>query len=325
MSLSTPLASSESNTGRDPPVRILVVCGPTASGKTDLAIELALQLDAEIVGADSRQVYRHMEVGTAKPSAEARRRVRHHLIDIVDPDQPFDVADWRALAHAALTDITARGHLAIVCGGTGLYLRSLLKGLFAGPAADEALRRSLEAEEERQKGALHARLSAVDPASAARIHPNDVLRLVRALEVFERSGEPLSLWHERHRLAERPFEALVLEVVRPAEELRERIDVRALAMVEAGIVDEVRRLGETYDLEAKAFSAIGYREAIACLHGDLPVEELPAAISRATRAYAKRQRVWLRGQMSTEPVDARDLKEALSKARDFLATRGGIG
>jgi len=321
VSLVTPLISSERDSRNVAPVRILVVCGPTASGKTRLAIELALQLDAEIIGADSRQVYRHMDIGTAKPSAEERRRVRHHLIDVVDPDQPFDVADWRALAQSALADTTARGRVVIVCGGTGLYLRSLLKGLFTGPPADEALRRSLEAEEAREKGALHARLSVVDPASAARIHPNDVLRLVRALEVYERSGEPLSVWHERHGLAERPFEALALEVLRPPEELQARIDARALAMVKAGIVEEVRRLGEIYDLDAKAFSAIGYREAIACLRGHLPVEDLPVAISRATRAYAKRQRVWLRGQMSTEPVDARDVKEALSKARKFLATR----
>jgi len=317
--------STERTTRSGQPVRILVVCGPTASGKTGLAIELAIQLDAEIIGADSRQVYRHMDVGTAKPSAEEQRRVRHHLIDVVEPDQPFDVADWRGLAHAALADITARGHVAIVCGGTGLYLRSLLKGLFAGPPADATLRRSLEAEEARKKGVLHERLSAVDPASAARIHPNDVLRLVRALEVYERSGEPLSAWHERHRLAEQPFEALVLEVVRPAQELRARIDARALAMVEAGIVEEVRRLGETYDLDTKAFSAIGYREAIDCLRGRLTVEDLSPAIARATRAYAKRQRVWLRGQMSTEPVYPQDVEEVLAKARHFLATRGGIG
>lgn len=310
---------------RDLPARVVVVCGPTASGKTDLAVTLALELGAEIVGADSRQVYRHMNIGTAKPSAEQQRLVPHHLIDIVEPDVAFDVADWRECALRALADIGARGRVAIVCGGTGLYLRTLLQGLFAGPPADPALRRSLEAEERQAPGTLHARLAAVDPASAARIHRNDITRVVRALEVYERSGEPLSAWHERHRLAERPFDALVIEVVRPPEELRVRIDTRAHAMVEAGIVDEVRRLGATYDLEAKAFSAIGYREARDCLRGRLAGNELAMAIARATRAYAKRQRVWLRGQMSTVPVAADDIETASAKARDFLATRESIG
>lgn len=307
------------------PRRILVVCGLTASGKTDLAVDLALRVGGEIVGADSRQVYRHMDVGTAKPSAQAQRQVRHHLVDVVNPDEPFDVADWRALALAAMADIGSRGRVAIVCGGTGLYLRSLLRGLFAGPPADAELRRSLEAEEAQRPGTLHVRLAGVDPVSAARIHPNDTLRIVRALEVYERSGEPLSAWHERHRLAEQLFDALVIEVVRPADELRARIDARALAMVEEGIVEEVRRLSALYDLESKAFSAIGYREARECLRGRLPAGELAATIARATRAYAKRQRVWLRGQMSTVPVDAGDVEAAVAKARDFLATRAGIG
>jgi tRNA dimethylallyltransferase len=321
----SPSAFSPSGTPSDLPTRVLVVCGPTASGKTDLSVALADELGAEIVGADSRQVYRDMNIGTAKPSAEQQRLVRHHLVDIVDPDEAFDVADWRERALHALADIGARGHVAIVCGGTGLYLRSLLHGLFAGPPADPALRRSLEADEGRAPGTLHARLAAVDPASAARIHRNDTLRLVRALEVYERSGEPLSAWHERHRLAERLFEALVIEVVRPPDELRVRIDTRAHAMVEAGILDEVRQLGATHDLESKAFSAIGYREARDCLRGRLPANELAVAIARATRAYAKRQRVWLRGQMSTVPVEADDIQTALATARDFLATRESIG
>ena len=324
MSRSSVLGSTAAEPSR-PPARIVVVCGPTASGKTDLALALAQRLDGEIVGADSRQVYRHMDVGTAKPSAEVRSLVRHHVVDVVDPDEPFDVADWRALALDALAEIGARGRAAIVCGGTGLYLRSLLHGLFAGPPADESLRASLEAEEERAPGTLHARLAVVDPASAARIHRNDTLRVVRALEVYEISGEPLSAWHQRHRLAERPFAALVLEVVRRADDLRMRIDARAVAMVEAGILAEVRLLGARYDLEAKAFSAIGYREARDCLRGRLSERDLAGAISRATRAYAKRQRVWLRGQMSTVAVDADDVEGALARARDFLATRESIG
>jgi len=301
------------------PARIIVVCGPTASGKTDLAVELASRIGGEIVGADSRQVYRYMDAGTAKPSAEARARVPHHVVDVVEPDQPFDVADWREVALAALAEIAARGHAAIVCGGTGLYLRSLLQGLFAGPPSDEGLRKALAVEEAAQPGSLHARLAAVDPVSAARIHPHDTVRVVRALEVYESTGEPLSVWHQRHRLAERPFDALVLEVVRPADELIARIGARAQAMVELGILAEVRELGVRYDLDLKAFSAIGYREARDCLRGRLAEADLPARIAQATRSYAKRQRVWFRGQMSTVPVGANAGAQALARVVEFLA------
>lgn len=303
------------------PRRVLVVCGPTAAGKTDLAIELAERFDGEIVGADSRQVYREMDVATAKPSAELRERVPHHLIDIVAPDQPFDVADWRHRALDALAEIASRDRTAIICGGTGLYLRSLLVGLFEGPAADPALRERLAVEETEKPGALHARLTRVDPRSAARIHPNDVVRVVRALEVFETSGDTLAAWHARHGLAERPFDALVLEITVPRDELNRRIDARATAMVVAGLLDEVRGLGRRYDLGLKAFSAIGYREARACLRGELAEDDLAASIARATRAYAKRQRIWLRGQMSTVAVSTGDtlrVKAAIEMAREFL-------
>lgn len=307
------------------PTRLLVVCGPTAVGKTDLAVELAERFGGEVVGADSRQVYRAMDVATSKPSAELRGRIPHHLIDIVDPDQPFDVADWRHRALDSLADIASRGRVAIVCGGTGLYLRSLLFGLFDGPPADAALRERLAGEERKRAGTLHSRLAEVDSASAARIHANDLVRLVRALEVFETTGDTLTAWHARHGLAERPFDTLVLEVTLPREDLHRRIDARAKSMVAAGLLDEVRALGRRYDLDLKAFSAIGYREARACLRGDLAEDALASAVARATRAYAKRQRVWLRGQMSTVPVPTGDLVlatraiGAIELASEFLA------
>jgi tRNA dimethylallyltransferase len=297
---------------------VLIVCGPTGVGKSDLAVELAERLGAEIVGADSRQVYRHMDVATAKPSAALRARCAHHLIDVVDPDEPFDVAAWRELALDALADVAARGRTAIVCGGTGLYLRSLSAGLFAGPPADAALRARLSEEEERTPGALHARLAQVDPSSAARIHPNDVVRIVRALEVYQTTGETLASWHARHGLAERAFESLCLEVTLPRDELHHRIDVRAKAMVKAGLLDEVYALGERYDLDLKAFSAIGYREARACLRGTIASTDLGTAIARSTRAYAKRQRVWLRGQMSTLEVAPADVPRAVDLASAFF-------
>jgi len=297
---------------------VLVVCGPTAVGKTELAAELAERFGGEVVGADSRQVYRGMDVATAKPSSELRARIPHHLVDIVDPDESFDVATWRRAALDALADIASRDRVAIVCGGTGLYLRSLLFGLFDGPPADAALRERLTDEERKRPGTLHSRLAEVDPSSALKIHPNDLVRIVRALEVFETTGDTLAAWHARHGLAERPFDALVLEVTLPREDLRRRIDVRATAMVAAGLLDETRALGRRYDLDLKAFSAIGYREARACLRGDLAEDALAGAVARATRAYAKRQRVWLRGQMSTVAVPSGDLVLALRGAGEFL-------
>ena len=308
------------------PARVILIAGPTASGKSELAALLGERLGAEIVGADSRQVYRGLDVGTAKPSAELRRRTRHHLIDTVDVDEPYDVSTWRRDALAAIADIEARGRRVIVCGGTGLYLRSLTRGLFAGPAADPVLRERLAAEERDRPGALHTGLVRIDPAAAARIHPNDMVRLVRAHEVYELTGRPLSAWHREHGLADRPFAALVLEPAVSREELWRRIEERSKAIAEAGIVEELAALRARYPSDLKPFDAIGYREAGKCLDGLLALELLAPAISKATRAYAKRQTVWLRGQLETGPVGG--AAAALAAAESFfdrVAKRQGIG
>lgn len=307
---------------------VVVVCGATATGKSDLAVAIAESLGGEVVGADSRQVYRYLDAGTAKPSAALRSRVRHHVIDVVDPDEDFDVSAWRRLATDAIEKISARGSIPVVCGGTGLYLRSLLRGLFAGPAADSSLRAALVAEEEAQPGILHERLCRFDPAAARRIHANDRIRVVRALEVLALTGRPLSEWHDEHALGDRHVNALVLEAVRGTDELRDRIGQRSREMVGAGLVEEVETLSRRFDLDTKPFSAIGYREARACLRGALPAAELPEAIAASTRAYAKRQRVWLRGQMDAKPVEPDDAETAIALCREFLravATRQGIG
>jgi tRNA dimethylallyltransferase len=289
----------------DLPPRVLVVAGPTASGKSELAVELAERVGGEIVGADSRQVYRSMDAGTAKPTREQRARVPHHLIDVVDPDEDYDVASWRSAALLQLAEIHARGRRAIVCGGTGLYLRSLSQGLFPGPPADPRIRTRLEAEERERPGALHAALGDVDPASARRIHANDLVRTVRALEVFETTGRPLSAWLAEHRLSEKPFETLTLEVDVPRDELRERIETRSREMVRAGIVDELASLyARGYAPTLRAFDAIGYRQARQALEGTLAREHLAEAIALATAQYAKRQRTWLRGQSTTVRVPA---------------------
>jgi tRNA dimethylallyltransferase len=301
------------------PPRVLVIAGSTACGKSELAVLLAEKLDAEIVGADSRQVYRFMDVGTAKPTQEQRARAAHHLVDIVDPDEDYDVAAWRSAALSALAAIHSRGCRAIVCGGTGLYLRSLGRGLFAGPAADPAVRERLQREERQSPGALHRRLCELDAASARRIHANDLVRTVRALEVHELTGRPLSAWLAEHVLSERPFDMLTLEVEIEREILRERIVARSRAMVDAGIVDELAALHRRYPANTRAFDAIGYRQAADCLAGRLAPDHLADAISVATVQYAKRQRTWLRGQLETTQVAAGSDSAALRLAGDFFS------
>jgi len=314
-----PTASAPTSLLRLPP-RVLVVAGPTAAGKSELAVELAEALGGEIVGADSRQVYRYMDIGTAKPSHEQRSRVPHHLVDVVDPDQDYDVAAWRNAAMTALAGIHARGLTAIVCGGTGLYLRSLTRGLFAGPPADAELRARLEAEEAASPGVLHGRLRHVDEPSARRIHANDLLRIVRALEVHETTGRPLSAWLGEHGLSEKPFDTLTLEVDVERSALRERIAMRSRAMVEEGIVEELSSLhARGYPPTTRAFDAIGYRQAAQCLAGSLARDNLAEAITIATVQYAKRQRTWLRGQAETVPVAPGDAVSALRLARAFFS------
>lgn len=302
------------------PGRVLVVAGPTASGKSDLAVEIAAAVGAEIVGADSRQVYRYMDVGTAKPTPEQRARVPHHLVDVVDPDESYDVARWRSDAMSALAAIDGRGAKVVVCGGTGLYLRSLTRGLFTGPPADEAIRARLEDAENEKPGTLYARLSDVDAPSAKRIHANDRMRLVRALEVHEATGRPLSAWLGEHALSEKPFDVTTIEIDAGRDLLAERVWLRSRAMVRDGIVDELRGLYDRgYAPETRAFDAIGYRQAADCLAGRLAPAGLADAITLATMQYVKRQRTWLRGQMETRKVAPGDSREALRLARAFFS------
>jgi len=275
---------------------ILLITGPTAGGKERLALAVAERLGGEIVSADSMKVYRGLDVGTAKPSPEARRRVPHHAIDVADPDETFSAARWLELAEAAIADIRARGRAPIVSGGTPLYLKALLEGLFEGPAADPALRRRLRAEAgARGADHLHARLARLDPEAAGRIHPNDLRRIVRALEVHEKTGRPISAlqrqWGER-RPAYRP---LLLALRRSRDDLTRRITDRARRMLEAGLVDEVRALvGRCGDLARGPRQALGYAEVLAYLRGDLAEADLQAAIVAHTRQFARRQMSWLR-------------------------------
>lgn len=277
--------------------RCLILTGPTGSGKSALALEIASRLNGEIVAMDSMTVYRGLDIGTAKPTAAERQRVPHHLIDVLDPWEAGNVAWWLDLARGAVQDIEARGRLAMLVGGTPLYLKAVLFGLFKAPPADAAVRQRLEAIAEHDgEAALHERLRRVDPAAAARLHPNDRRRLIRALEVHELTGRPLS---EQQREWTRPTDsARSPEVVcldLPRAELYARIDERVLAMLDAGWLDEAKRVRELpRPLSREAAAAVGYRDLWRFLDGRQDWPKTVASIQQQTRNYAKRQLTWFR-------------------------------
>jgi tRNA dimethylallyltransferase len=289
---------------------VLALVGPTGTGKSALALELASRLDAEIVNCDSRQVYRHLDIGTAKPTAAERAAVAHHGFDVVDPDQPFDCAQYRALARRAIDAIRGRGKRVLLVGGTGLYLKVLRYGLAAAPGRDAALRARLEALEAAEPGALHARLAALDPAAAARLHPHDRMRLVRAVEVCELTGQPLSAWQAAHGFRDADLECRVIGLRVERAALHARLDARCREMVDAGLVDEVRGLwARGYGPELAPLQSIGYREVGAYLLGRCDLAQALEAMQRATRQFAKRQLTWFRGDPTVEWVTADSLRE----------------
>jgi tRNA dimethylallyltransferase len=275
--------------------KILVICGPTASGKSELALKLARMLDGEIVNADSMQVYRGMDIGTAKPTPEQRAEIPHNLIDVADPDQPFSAADFADAAGEAIRDISSRGKRTIVAGGTGLYIRSLLKGLVDSPGdSTGAIRKELMAEaRERGSQAMLDELSRVDPELAKQIHPNNLVRIIRALEVFRLTGIPLSRYQQEHAFSREHYQSLQLAIPVDRPVLYSRIDARVERMLAEGLLDEVRHLlASGYTPEMKALRSIGYKETIAHLGGAYDLEEAVRLIKRNTRHYAKRQLTW---------------------------------
>ncbi|MCP4603150.1 MAG: tRNA (adenosine(37)-N6)-dimethylallyltransferase MiaA [Proteobacteria bacterium] len=284
----------ENNAERRP--RLLVIAGPTASGKTSLAVEVALACNAEIVGADSMQVYRKLDIGTAKPTPEELRGVRHHLIDVVDPDEPFDAARFVTLADQAIEEISGRGRRVIVVGGTGLYIRVLLHGLHQGPPPSSEVReRLLKRGQSEGWPALHEELILCDPKSASRLHPNDGVRILRALEVLEVSGIPISEWQLRHGFVNRRYQSLILGISRVREELYKRIDERIDKMMDSGFQNEVKRLLSCgYEPELKPLQGLGYRHLAACAAGDNDLKEVVKSIKTDTRRFAKRQLTWFK-------------------------------
>lgn len=277
--------------------RVVAVGGPTASGKTALSVALARAFDGEIINADSMQIYKNLDVGTAKPSAEERQGIPHYLLDFLSPETPYSVADFTAAADPLIRDITARGRLPLVVGGTGLYITSLLSGMaFAPEKTDPAIRARLQARADTEGGAvLYAELQRIDPDYAAQVHPNNLPRVIRALELFEATGRRMSDQRREARPAEAPYHALCLCLTcRDRAVLYSRIDRRVDEMVENGVLDEARQVYDHRDAYRTAAQAIGYKEFFPYFEGTANLTECTERLKQATRNYAKRQLTWFR-------------------------------
>jgi tRNA dimethylallyltransferase len=276
--------------------KIVIILGPTAVGKTELTLALAQTINAEIVNADSQQVYRYLDIGTGKPLQGERKRVRHHLIDVVGPDEEFNAAIYRRLATARIDEILKRGAPTFVCGGSGLYLKALTGGLFAGPDRDSELRAKLEREiAETGLASLYHRLIAVDPSANTNIHPNDRQRIIRALEVYQSTGRPLSAWQNEHRFHEQSFDVLKIGLERERSELYDLINERSESMIRAGLLEEVRGLmARGYSLDLKPLRSVGYRQMGEVIKEIKTLPEALEEMKQETRRLAKRQLTWFR-------------------------------
>ena len=304
----------------------IALMGPTASGKTALALDWAARLDSEVISVDSALVYRRMDIGSAKPDRQTLARIRHHLIDVRDPHEVYSAADFAADALLAMKDLAARGRIPILAGGTGLYFHALLHGLSAMPEADAQVREQLQSEaQSRGWDALHAELAEHDPQAAARIHRNDPQRIVRALEVLRLSGRPISDWQRAGRPTPFPFRVLKL-VLAPADRtvLHERIARRFDAMLEAGFLEEMAALRADPRLhpELPAMRAVGYRQAWTFLDGGEQADSFRDRAIAATRQLAKRQLTWLRGQLDARWLDpVADMAELELALTTFVTRR----
>ncbi|MBS3938894.1 MAG: tRNA (adenosine(37)-N6)-dimethylallyltransferase MiaA [Peptococcaceae bacterium] len=305
--------------------RVLAIVGPTAVGKSELTLHLAARLDGEIISADSMQVYRGMDIGTAKPSPAERCLRPHHLIDVVEPGATFSAADYQLLARAAVRDILGRGKLPIFSGGTGLYLRAAIDDYnFTATESNDLVRNKLH-QEVREAGlaALYTRLRHVDAKVAMRLDPNDQRRILRALEVFETTGRPLSAWESEKDIRSSIYDVILIGLIRPRDELYSRIDERVEQMITSGLLEETRRLYEG-GLSFVAGQALGYKELQAHLEGQSTLEEAKERLKRQTRRFAKRQLTWFRADPRIQWVDAGDLRQAEGTILEILAKEWGM-
>lgn len=275
--------------------KILVIAGPTATGKTGLALEFAKHFSGEIIGADSVQVYRGFDIGSAKPTPAELEGIAHHLIDVVDANEAIDAARFAELADAAIAAVARAGKVPIVVGGTGLWLRALLRGLVQAPPVDLEVRARLDRRAaEEGLAVLYAYLQRVDPDAAQMIHANDQLRIVRALEVYEQTGTPMGKLRREHALGGPRYDAFFLVLDLPRDELRKKMVARTRSMINAGFAEEVRSLLARFGPNVRAFGSVGYKEMLAHVQGHVPLEQIEEAIVRATHVYSRRQRTWFR-------------------------------
>jgi len=309
---------------RDRP-RVVILLGPTGVGKSKLAIELAEEFGGEIISADSMQVYRYMDIGTAKPTLEAQKRVRHHLIDLVTPDQPFQAALYRMLGRKTIDQLDQEGKFIWVVGGTGLYIKTLTQGLFASPQIDPGVREKLKQEAQEKGGDfLYQRLKRIDPKTAAKLHPRDLFRTIRALEVFDSTGIPISFYREQHRFGERPYLTLKIGLEMNRLSLYQRIDQRVDQMTERGLVQEVKGLMEMgYSAELKPMQSLGYKQMVQFLTKKIGWTEAVKEMKRDTRHYAKRQLTWFKADPKVQWRDvSTDRKKIFVEIKPFWR-RGG--
>lgn len=300
-------------------IPLVIILGPTTVGKSELAIELAQKFSLEIINADSMQLYRGMDIGSAKPSLEERKLVTHHLIDIKDPAEEFSAAQFKNEARKVIFSRAQAGKLLLVVGGTGFYIRALTKGLFSAPSADLKLREKLKEKERTQgKWYLYKELEKVDPEAASTIHPNDTFRIIRALEVWYLTGDPISQQQKKHQFKHSYFNLLKIGVIRDRKEIYHRIEQRVDNMIKDGLVNEVKRLlRRGYPPTIKPFQSLGYKQILSYLQGDLSLDEAVSSIKRNTKRYAKRQLTWFRKDQEiiwfTLPQQYLQISEAIKK------------
>jgi len=317
--LKLPLKNKKMNsTGRKP--KVIIICGPTGIGKTSVAIKIAEAVNGEIISADSMQIYRHMDIGTAKPTPAELARVRHHMIDIVNPDEHFDAALFSEIAHNKVLKLDKRRIVPIVAGGTGLYIKALIHGLFGADPADPKIRIKLK-EEADAHGAdfLYKRLAKSDPVAAERIHPNDTYRIIRALELTEATGKTISKHHGEHGFADNRYKVLKIGLQMEREALYDRINQRVDVMIGEGLADEVSGLLERgYSQDLKSMQSIGYRHMVDFIKGRVLLDETIRTLKRDTRRYAKRQMTWFNADPEIVWTKPEDTEDILLRVKDFL-------
>jgi tRNA dimethylallyltransferase len=300
--------------------KIIVICGPTAVGKTSAAIDLARIYKGEIISADSRQIYRYMNIGTAKPEPKQLAEISHYIVDFIDPDEHFDARQFALMAHEIILKLTKKKKLPFVVGGTGLYIKALLNGLFEDHYSDPSVRVKLKKEaDEYGKKMLYERLKTIDPETANRLHSNDTYRIIRALEVFEMSGKPISKWHREHQFSETRYCVLKLGLYLEREILYKQIDRRVDIMISAGLIEEVQAIIKRgYSPDLKSMKAIGYNHIIDYLMGNCTMQEAVRLLKRDTRRYSKRQMTWFRADPEINWIKPSEVNTIIPLITKFL-------